>query len=258
MTETNKTEMVPAKLNGKWDIILPAHRATRPEWATGWERERLDALHNAIVGAAAETRTALNRRPVVYDIGTEEGDMTGLYSLWGADVHAFEPNPLVWPNIRAIWQANDLRPLAGHFVGFAAADTDEHPADIETVIAAPDRDGWPACAHGPVIGDHGFRTIAERSGDTPRIRIDDYVQAHPTSPPDIITMDVEGAEFEVLKGAETTLTAYRPIVFISVHPEFMFAQYGAYEGEMHRWLRDLGYRGRHLAYDHEHHWEYTR
>lgn len=248
-------EMVPARLNGKWDIILPKHRADRPEWATGWEPERLDALHNAIVGVYAET-ALVNRRPVVYDIGTEEGDMTGLYSLWGADVVAFEPNPLVWPNIRAIWQANDLRPLAGHFVGFAAADTDEHPESIEPIIAAPDIDGWPACAHGPVIGDHGFRTIFERSGDTPRVRIDDYVQAHPDSPPDIITMDVEGAELEVLKGAEATLRNYRPVVFISVHPEFMFAGFGQYEADLHGWLNARGYAGTHLAYDHEHHWEY--
>jgi hypothetical protein len=71
-------------------------------------------------------------------------------------------------------------------------------------------------------------------------------------------MDVEGTEWEVLRGAERTLEAHSPVIYISVHPEFMFAQYGYYEGEMHRWLRDRGYQGRHLAFDHEHHWEYTR
>lgn len=240
------TVMKPVKLNGKWDIILPEHRAARPEWLTGWEVERLDALHDTITGLG---------HPVVYDIGTEEGDMTGLYSMWGATVHAFEPNPLVWPNIKAIWEANDLPPLAGMFVGFAAATTDILPHGIEQIITEPDIDGWPACASGPLIGDHGFRTIFERSHDTPRTRLDDYVGA--SNKPDVITMDVEGAEFEVLKGAEHTLRTYHPTLFISVHPEFMKDGFDTYEADMHLWLRNLGYVGTHLAYDHEHHWMYT-
>ena len=234
------------RINGQWDIILPDHRADRPEWQTGWERERLDALHDEITS---------QQNPVVYDIGTEEGDMTGLYSIWGADVHAFEPNPLVWPNIRAIWEANNLKPLAGLFVGFAAADTDLHPPDIEPIIAEPGRDGWPASAYGELIGNHGFRNIFERSGDTPRIRIDDYAEGNQS--PTIITMDVEGAEFEVLKGAEQTIRDCQPTIFISVHPVFMFTGFGEDESEMHKWLRGLGYKGEHLAYDHEHHWKYT-
>jgi len=243
------TDMVMTTLNGSWDIILPEHRAARPEWTTGWERERLDAL-------AGEVDCQLDNKiiPIVYDIGTEEGDVTGLYSQWGAEVHVFEPNPLVWPNIRAIWEANKLKPLAGYFVGFAAADTETRPENIEPIIAEPDRDGWPASAYGELIGNHGFRTIFERSGDTPRIRIDDYAATH--TAPTIITMDVEGAEFEVLKGAEQTILDHKPVIFISVHPEFMFAGFDTYEADMHLWLRQHGYEGEHLAYDHEHHWEY--
>lgn len=240
------TEMIETLLNNRWTITLPEHRAARPEWKTGWETERLDALFFDI---------ANQEKPVVYDVGTEEGDMTGLYSQWGAEVHAFEPNPLVWPNIRAIWEANRLKDLAGYFVGFCAADTDRHPENIEPIIAEPDRDGWPACAYGELIGNHGFRTIFERSGDTPRIKIDDYVQDH--TPPTLITMDVEGAEFEVLKGAEQTIIDYMPNIYISVHPEFMFAGFDTYEADMHLWLRQRGYIGTHLAYDHEHHWKYV-
>jgi hypothetical protein len=103
--------------------------------------------------------------PVVFDIGTEEGDMTGLYAKWGARVHAFEPNPLVWPNIRAIWEANELPPLDGWFVGFAANATNLRPYGQDPAITQPSRNGWPGCAYGPVIGDHGFRTINERNHD---------------------------------------------------------------------------------------------
>ena len=98
------TKMVKAKLNGLFEIILPEHRAARPEWYTeeGWEKARLEKLHEEI------KRQKLNKiKPVVYYVGAEEGEMSALCQIWGADVVLFEPNPLVWPNIRAIWEANN-------------------------------------------------------------------------------------------------------------------------------------------------------
>jgi hypothetical protein len=44
---------------------------------------------------------------------------------------------------------------------------------------------------------------------------------------------------------------------LSVHPEFMFHNHGTYERELHDLLRDRGYKGEWLDYDHEHHWLYT-
>jgi hypothetical protein len=36
-------------------------------------------------------------------------------------------------------------------------------------------------------------------------------------PPDIIKIDVEGAEFEVLEGASRALTEFHPTVFLEIH-----------------------------------------
>jgi hypothetical protein len=43
--------MVKARLNGLYDIVLPKHRADRPQWYStdGWERHRLEAMRNEIV-----------------------------------------------------------------------------------------------------------------------------------------------------------------------------------------------------------------
>ncbi len=40
-------EMIKCKINGKFDIILPKHRADRPEWYTdnGWKKKRLEHMH---------------------------------------------------------------------------------------------------------------------------------------------------------------------------------------------------------------------
>ena len=44
------TEMVKAVINGEFEIMLPKHRADRPEWYTekGWEKPRLKSMHEKI------------------------------------------------------------------------------------------------------------------------------------------------------------------------------------------------------------------
>lgn len=238
-------DMIPTLINGEWTLLLPEHRAARPQWKIehgGWERERLAAMHDRIKPGM-----------VVFDCGAEEGDFPALYASWGAQVVLFEPNPYVVPNIKAIWDANQLPAPRGFFAGFAAASTNLTPPNMEPVFREPDRGGWPACAYGPVIGDHGFRNVCERPHDTPQIAIDDYCTSYAVYP-DVLTMDVEGAELVVLTGARWVLEACRPLVFISVHPAFMWDMYGHTPDELHGLMDDLGYVGTHLATDHEEHW----
>lgn len=226
--------MVSTRINGRWTLNLPAHRAARPEWATGWEVARLDAMHKAI-------------RPtdVVFDIGTEEGDLSALLAQWCDRLHMFEPNDRVWSNIRAIWEANTLKKPAGCWSGFAGSVTNIPSA------AWPDLGTWPPSAYGPVIGDHGFCQFGERP-DLPSITLDEY--AAYAGHPDVITMDVEGSELHVLQGAWRLLRECRPVVFVSVHPESMGILYNQYQNELNKFMADVGYEGRFLAHDHEAHW----
>lgn len=228
-------------INGQWKLILPDHRADRPEWVTGWEPERISSMCDL-----------LTHEDVLYDIGTEEGDMSGLFSRWVDDIVIVEPNPRVWPNIRAIWEANDLKTPLGIFVGFAGRETRISQAWYDEHVQ---HDGWPECAYGPLIGDHGFLNITERP-EVSMWSIDDIAQIT-GRPPTAITVDVEGSEWEVMRGAEQTLLNNRPLVWLSVHPEFMFFHYQEYEADLHKWMADRGYKKVHLAMDHEHHWLYV-
>lgn len=226
--------MVEVAIHGQWPLLLPEHRAARPEWPH-WERERIQALN-----------MALRPTDCLYEIGTEEGDMSALFARWCDRIHLFEPNPRVWPNVRAIWEANRLKPPAGCWSGFAG------PRTAIPGAAWPDSHIWPASAWGPVIGDHGFCQLNERP-DLPAVSLDDYA-ASTCDPPDVITMDVEGSELEVLRGAEGLLRDRRPVVFVSIHPESMLAHYRTYENELHKFMADLGYQGDFLAHDHETHY----
>lgn len=227
--------MIETTINGRWSLKLPEHRAARPEWATGWEPERISSMHDH-----------LGPGDVVYDVGAEEGDMPGLWASWGCQVGMFEPNARVWPNIRVIWEGNELPPPLFAFPGFAA-DHDSPQLDYGA-------GGWPDSAYGPVIGDHGFCNLCERP-DIQRVSIDTMSKRH--APPTGITIDVEGAELRVLTGARRTLQNHRPRVWVSIHPQFMDDTHGDTPEELQAFMSELGYEAEHLATDHEEHWLFS-
>lgn len=230
-------------INGRWSLKLPEHRAARPEWPY-WEATRLAHMHHYLGGGGH----------TVYDIGAEEGDLSALWASWGNNVVLFEPNPRVWPNIAAIWQANDLPPPLACFAGFAANDSrfERDRAHITTPCSSYQPDGmFPTSADGPLIGDHGFCNLSERP-DLPRIKID--TMAEIAAAPSAITIDVEGAELRVLRGAEQTLRIFRPLVWASVHREFMMDMYGESIAELNKFMQECGYGRTYLCTDHEAHW----
>lgn len=223
-------------VNGRWPLLLPRHRAARREWPW-WEATRLAAMH-----------TVIGTGSVVWDVGAEEGDFPALWSSWGADVALAEPNPRVWPNIKAVFDANDLADPMLCWPGFLADRFDDQPREYL------DTGPWPASASGEVIGDHGFCQLGERPDiptSTIDLLVDDGVPA-----PTVITMDVEGSELFVLRGAEHTLSDHRPHVFVSVHQEFARHHYAIEDvtAEIDAFMRRLDYDDTYLCTDHEAHW----
>jgi len=254
------TEMVETWINDRWPLLLPKHRADRPEWPW-WEAGRLASMWHYLQppGAAQGTHYHYTTstpwphsrpREVVYDIGAEEGDLPALWSSWGCDVVLFEPNDRVWPNIKAIWEANELRPPLACVPAFVGSS----PSGDVGFSAK-----WPTSAAGEVIHDHGFKTMPEYP-EIPVVTIDEMVNAFDTPPPTAITIDVEGAEMEVLKGAVNVLKLYKPKVWVSVHHQFALELYGRGDvlGDIQWLMAECGYpddgRGVFIASDHEQHW----
>ena len=237
----------PVNVNGSWVLRMPSHRAIQymQDPAGGWERERLAAMRDTI-------------RPdsVVYDVGSEQGDFTALISSWchEGSVVAVEPNPWVWPCIKAIFDENDLTPPAATYVGFVGADP--------LIPSNPDglRRGffheWPDCARGVIDPAAGFAHMAQEQDRIPTTTIDALVSKTGLIP-DVITMDTEGSEWHVLRGATRTLTVHRPTVFVSVHEDFLRDMYGQTPEDVHTLMAKAGYNAELLAVDHEAHWRYT-
>jgi FkbM family methyltransferase len=229
-------EMKNTHINGEWELILPIHRHLRPEWTSsgGWEKARLKSMNGRI-----------DKGDIVYYIGAEEFDLCALVSLWGGELVAFEPNEKVMPNGKVIYEANNLKMPLACFAGFAS--------DTTAITEQLFYNGFPPCADGDVIGDHGFREL--RNGGN-QVKIDDFVSMTGLVPKHI-TMDIEGAEGRALRGAEQTLLKHRPNLWISIHPEFLIDQYKEYSYDLRNWIKDRGYKEIILDYQHELHTLYT-
>lgn len=236
--------MIPVTINDRWTINLPEHRATDVEWSH-WEKDRTTAVAEAI--------TSLER-PVLFDIGSEQGDLPCLWSTLGARVCLFEPSAHNWPNIKATFEANDQKPYHT-FHGFAG-DVDDVQPHMKFQRWAPG--AWPPAADHAQNETHAFCHLWERP-DIPKITLDTFGHLPDVAAVDIINMDVEGSELRVLHGAQILLQTCRPIVFVSIHPQFMLDMAFAYHDtpeRLHEFMHRLDYEGTHLVTDHEEHWRF--
>lgn len=265
---------------GRWPVLLPDYRVEHCAQHANWEYERLISMHSLLAPGM-----------VLYDVGSEHGDLSALYGTWVRDysgttqiehpdgtrdpvqhfaatggVVLVEGSEKFWPVIRHTFAANNLTPVAC-WAGFVSnVDSDESertPSWATPTFTQPRQDNvWPSWADGDLIPHHGFRSVVESGRTLPNIRFDTL--ATKTAPPDAMTIDVEGAELLVLQGSERILREHRPIVWVSIHPTLIAMDYpesgihgsGDPDRERERviqFMDSCGYDATHLETDHEEH-----
>lgn len=243
------TYSYPVTINGRWTLRLPPHRAVRYLDEQTWEKERLASMFLNIAS-----------NDYILDVGAEEGDMSALFASWvheRGDVYLMEPNPKSWPSIKAVWDANPgLAAPWATFVGFASDETANVPGGAQWLDKVRSHHGWPDEVNGPVDPEHGFRHLAQETDTTAQVTVDQFCRilserTEGFHPPTVITIDVEGSELRVLQGARRTLGRHRPLVWVSVHPQFMPR---GHTSEFFRFMDEMEYRVTHLADDHEAHY----
>jgi FkbM family methyltransferase len=150
---------------------------------------------------------------VFYDIGAN----VGYYSIIAAprlrQVFAFEPFSENVTFLRKHFHLNRftncniVESAVGNIdgtVGFMVGDTN---------------------CEGRVISDGAFRVRS--------LRLDTFIQTNP--PPDVIKIDVEGAELTALLGATQMLSKYHPVIFLATHSDEL-------DGDCRSFLVENGYR----------------
>lgn len=160
----------------------------------------------------------------VYDIGAHAGFYTLIFSrlVGPGQVVAFEP---FGPNVRYLLEHVRLNGLSNvRIVQAALADK----AGLE---------GFSSDRHASENSLTGGTTAPLL---VPTLTLDEAVGTHGFPPPDLLKMDVEGAESRILEGARRTIDRHRPAIFIALH--------GAAQGlACRKLLRELGYAAYELS-----------
>jgi FkbM family methyltransferase len=179
----------------KMEVTFPQDK---PMWAGTYEIEFAEELSK-------------NARPgvVCFDIGGYRGYMAGVLALAGASrVFTFEPMPANAAAIKQLIALNSNLPI--ELVEFAAGDRD---AQIGFYV-------MPDASMGKLATSAYQRDVTGGREIVVQVRrIDSVVFDTKLPPPDLIKIDVEGAEVEVLKGASRTLGQFHPRIFIEAHSE---------------------------------------
>jgi FkbM family methyltransferase len=130
----------------------------------------------------------LKTSDVVYVVGANIGYYPILCASHGARVFAFEPDPT---NYDLLVRAIDLNKLT---------------SITPMPMAVGSRDGGTVLSVSPTnSGDHQTGLVEGRSHLRVPLRMLDSLVADGLPQPNVIVMDVQGAEFDVLRGGEATL-----------------------------------------------------
>lgn len=193
----------------------------------------------------------LKKGDILFDIGTELGWCNLAYAamVGPSKMVLIEPTPEFWPNIKALWEKNFVVPPLACYSGLFS-DKTTHGAVLLKQTFPPE-------SNGDLLDHNSYKYIHEHGNVIPQITLDDYVGATGIIP-NALTIDTEGSELLILKGAEKTLTNNEVKVWVSEHDQLAEQNYGVKKGELQEYMKSLGYVGQFLGEDHETHKLYTK
>ncbi len=179
----------------RFEVTLPDDKAI---WSGTFEPEFSQALHDAV-----------HKSDVCYDIGGYRGYMTGVLALACASrVIVFEPLPDNLAHLVRLAKLNPQLPI--QIEGTAIGKADGH-------------------VHFKVMPDKSMGKLADSSFQAERaashaiqvqvVRLDTCIFGRGLPRPNMMKIDVEGAEVDVLDGAIRTLKECRPRILIEAHSE---------------------------------------
>lgn len=173
---------------------------------------------------AQRIAAAVPRNGVAYDIGGWHGFFAGVMAAQGAaKVVVFEPLP---DNVARIERLVALNPNLPIQLMPQALGAEE---GVTEMVVMPDT------SMAKLAGSDFQPNATSETRLSVRISsIDALVSSGALPPPDLMKLDVEGAEMMVLRGAESVLVKHRPVIFAEIHSSALLVEATDY-------LRGLGY-----------------
>jgi FkbM family methyltransferase len=197
---------------------IPLFLAETPHYC--WIRERLYVGGNVLdVGANLGLFALMMAKKIKYG-------PTG----W---VHAFEPSPTSRRDLTRMLACNQVSNVSVQ--AMAASDRCGKAVfnDIQTENVTREASHLIEC------GCQGFTTpLPQDRIEVDTIDLDTFTERNLIYP-QLIKIDVEGAEFLVLEGARRCIERHRPLLVIEIHPN----EAGEFDSErLHKYLDQYGYR----------------
>ena len=141
----------------------------------------------------------INRGDIVFDVGANVGELTLLFSRFAetsGQVHSFEPTPSTFEKLSAI-----VKNANKNNVKLNNLAVSDKPGFVNFNIYEEQLSAFNTMANRP-LGNYGIDVAKPKVFSIPSISIDKYCAEHAIPKIDLLKMDVEGAELNVLNGAE--------------------------------------------------------
>ena len=199
----------------RFEVILPQDKAV---WAGTYEMDFALAISQGV-----------EKGSVCFDVGGYRGYMSGVMAMNGAaQVFVFEPFPA---NLKALERLVSLNPACSIQVKPFAVGKIEGSATFRVM---PDQSMGKLSTSEFQSGASALQEL-----QVPIHTLDSLVETKGIPPPNLIKIDVEGAEIDVLLGAIQVLHRYRPRLFIEAHSETLAARCRAHLQEIGYFVRQL-------------------
>lgn len=166
----------------------------------------------------------------VFDIGANVGDITMHIAQKIGDrgvIHSFEPDPINYKRISKNISLNTFKNIHLNNMGLGS-----ETAKLKIIVRDEYNRGMNQLVKGSVKEGDDFIQI---------MRFDDYVKKNGINKIDVIKIDVEGFDFEVLKGASDTLDKFHPKLFIELDDDCLIKQ-DASATQLVTFLEKKGYK----------------
>jgi len=157
---------------------------------------------------------------IIWDLGAHVGYVSillgNIFKSQGTIV-SFEPNP---NNVSNFTRNLELNPQLNNIIlehTAVGGDVGEMVFNLSRSKNNPTTMGGYISTALPPLEKVQYSRMGFYSTIVPCTTIDNYISMHPDLRPDIIKIDVEGAELEVLEGGLDFLTIYKPILILEIH-----------------------------------------
>lgn len=192
--------------------------------------EMLAGTFDSFIYQAIAGRRSI-RDAVCWDIGAHVGYHSLVFASMGAQVLAVEPNQHNAARLRAHLERNPALARNIRHLVVAVSDQDGEMAFVQSDDMKGGSSGSHLAAALPPL-HAGVYAECERLM-VPAVRMDSLIDRGERVP-DVIKIDIEGAEFLALQGARKLLVERKPLLFIEVHHICLMFQ-------LQRLFHQLGY-----------------